>query len=445
MNRYLQLLRTGVDRWLRHRWFVPACIVGGVLLRLLWIWLSGPRQVSDYIWYYERGVDIAAGEGYAVNGVPTGFWPIGYPGFLGGLFYVFGPSVLVGQLANVVLYVATILLTYQISKRLFRSESAARITLCILCFYPNHIAYSAILSSEIPFVFLVALSAVTFMAAQEKERTDLLLVSGLFWGLATLTKPQTLLVPLIFLLVFYKGVRPLLKSCVVLYSVLLLTLVPWLVRNYVVVGAPTLAHTAGINLLDGNNPYANGRHNITEDVNAMLGDLKVLKSTGWFDGKEVERDRRAREIAIEYILNHPGHVLSLLPRKFFYLFRSDVDGTFYSLGVSDAYREGRYRALYFGSRVIAQLYYIFMIVLFLVSVPVLVRNKVRVQWIGVGIVAYFTLIYLVMFGNARYHFPMMPWLAIYSGVGAQVLLFGRSTLRQVPGEGGDLDREASSP
>ena len=46
-----------------------------------------------------------------------------------------------------------------------------------------------------------------------------------------------------------------------------------------------------------------------------------------------------------------------------------------------------------------------------------------------GLFAACALVYLVLFGNSRYHFPMMLWVAMYSGLGVQVLLLGKSSLR----------------
>jgi 4-amino-4-deoxy-L-arabinose transferase-like glycosyltransferase len=98
-------------------------------------------QVSDFVWYYERAVDVANGRGYAVDGIPTAYWPVGYPGFLSLIFRTFGPSVFIAKLANVLLYSGIVILSYQISRRIFHSETAARITVLLLSFSPNHIAF----------------------------------------------------------------------------------------------------------------------------------------------------------------------------------------------------------------------------------------------------------------------------------------------------------------
>src|SRR5262249_25230057 len=158
----------------------------------------------------------------------------------------------------------------------------------------------------------------------------LLVLSGLIWGFTALTKPQALVLLFLFLLFFSKSVSSFVRSGVLVYSIAIITVSPWLIRNHNVFGAYTLAHTFGINLLDGNNPYNDtGYSDFNEKVNALLGDLQTQNM---FDGKEVERDTRARNIAFDYMMDNPGRVLALLPKKFLALFRSDTEGIYFSMG-----------------------------------------------------------------------------------------------------------------
>jgi 4-amino-4-deoxy-L-arabinose transferase-like glycosyltransferase len=399
-----------------RRRFVPACLVLGTFLRVAWIYLVDPDQVSDFSWYQQFATNIALGKGYSINGMPTGYWPIGYPAFLGGLFYLFGPSVLVGKVANIVLYMGTIFLTYTLSKRLFDSEPAARITVGILSLYPNHIAYTALLSSEILFVFLVALSIFVFDIAD--ERPGFILLSGLLFGLTTLTKPQAIMLPLVALPLLSTSAKRVWRPLILVYGALVAAVLPWMARNYVVMGKPTLANTAGLDLLDGNNPYANGGHHFTDRVNDLLGDLETKPLENVFDGKEVARDARARDLAIDFIAHNPAHFAALVPLKWIQLFLWDVDGFDYSLRMMTLPRHVERPA-----DCIAELYYVFMIILFLVALPATLRARSRRQQVGLAIIIYLTIVYSVVFGQGRFHFPMMPWLAMYSGIGAWRVLW----------------------
>jgi hypothetical protein len=319
---------------------------------------------------------------------------------------------------------------------------------CLLCFYPNHIAYTALLSSEILFVFLVALSAFAFEAA--RGRAGFLMLSGMFWGLAALTKPQALVLPFLFLLFFSRSVRSFVRSSVLVYCMVLITVSPWLIRNHSIFGAYTLAHTGGLNLLIGNNPYNDtGGAIFTDKMNALLGDLQTVPLQNVFDGKEVERDTRAKNIAIDYMIHNPGRVFGLLPRKLLALFEGDTEGLYYSMGMmpgSKSYAaplgalpralwlppfglEGRTKILYNNLHRLCKLYYVLMIALFAISLPIVLKLPIRPQHIGLAIIVSLTLAYLVFYGHSRYHFSMMPWVAIYSGLGAQILLLGKSSLR----------------
>jgi 4-amino-4-deoxy-L-arabinose transferase-like glycosyltransferase len=407
---------------IRHRLFVPICLLSGIFLRMLWIWLVNPNQVSDFLWSENRAESIASGQGYAVNGIPTAYWPVGYPGFLGLVFRVFWPSVILAKLINIAFYMASIVLTYILSVAIFKVESAARIALCILCFYPNHIAYSSFLATEMFFVFLFLLGAVLFIRAS--GRVGFLTLAGLSWGLATLTKPQFICLPLIFLIVFSNNIKTFVKSTAVVFLALLTCIAPWMIRNHIVFGKFMLSTNGGIVLMQGNNPYATGKHIWDENIELLLGELHTTNGV-MSDSKEVAREERARQIGMSYIKNHPLRTILLWPKKLFYLYRSDVDGFYYSMGMMPDLSPGN-RYVYLGLRIFAELYYFLIIALAAIGLRTILRSRIRSQRLGIYVILYFTAICLVFFGNARYHFPVMPWLAIYAGIGGASILNVRS-------------------
>jgi 4-amino-4-deoxy-L-arabinose transferase-like glycosyltransferase len=407
---------------IQHHLFIPICLLLGVFLRILWIWLVNPGQVSDFVWFENRAESIASGQGYAVNGIPTAYWPVGYPGFLGLVFRVFWPSVIFAKLINIAFYMATIVLTYILGAELFKVESASRIALCILCFYPNHIAYGSFLATEMFFVFLFLLGAVLLIRAS--GRIGFLILAGLSWGLATLTKPQFIFLPLIFLVVFSNNLKTFVKSTAVVLLALLTCIAPWMIRNHIVFGKFLLSTNGGIVLMQGNNPYATGKHIWDENIESLLGELHTTNGGMW-DSKEVAREERARQIGISYIKDHPVRTILLWPKKLFYLYRSDVDGFYYSMGMMpDLSAAMRY--LYLGLRIFAELYYFLIIALAAIGIRTILRRRIRSQRLGIYVILYFTTICLVFFGNARYHFPIMPWLAIYAGIGGAAILGVRS-------------------
>jgi 4-amino-4-deoxy-L-arabinose transferase-like glycosyltransferase len=409
-------LRQLLVKTINHRLFIPVCLFSGLLLRLLWIWLISPEQVSDFKWYLDRSISIANGTGYSKDGHLTAYWPVGYPAFLGFVFYVFGPSVLLAKLINVALSMGIAILAYSLSRDIFHSESSARIALFILCFYPNHIAYNSFLASEMFFTFMVLLGAFLFIRAS--GRFALLFPAGLAWGLAALTKPQIAFFPLIFVVVFSRNIRTALKSTVVVYLAISACLLPWMIRNYRVLGKPLLSTNGGIVLMQGNSPYATGKHIWDENVESMVSDLHT--ATNLTVPREVAIEARARKIGASYIVHHPVRTILLWPQKFFYMYRSDVDGFFYSMGMLPL--TPHQRVVYLLLRIFAECYYFVVIGLALFSLPRVLRNKPGSYRIGIYAICYFTAVCLVFFGNARYHYPAIPWLVLYAGIGAALLL-----------------------
>jgi 4-amino-4-deoxy-L-arabinose transferase-like glycosyltransferase len=423
-------LRQRILSLVQHRHFVPFCIIAATVARLVWIAFVHPPQVSDFKWYYERAANLASGEGYNWNRAPTAYWPVGYPGFLGGVFYVFGVSPVVGQITNVLLSIATILLSYRLSKDIFHSEIAARITVVLMSLHLNQIAFNSLLCSEVWFTFLLMLGAVLFVAA--RGRYSFIALSGLCWGLGTLTKPQLIFLPLVFLLVFFSSKMDFLKSAAVVYAMVALCLMPWAIRNRKVSGELVLSTNGGIVLMQGNNPYATGTHIWNDDVAALLGDMREPLSGG--ARAEVARANRARQVGTAYIKQHPWRTMALWPRKLMYAYRSDVDALFYSMGEIQPRGRGL-SLLYAGLRVIAELYYFLIVALAALSWKAVGEGVPREYKLGLYVVLYFSAICVAFIAIARYHYPMMPWICIYSGIGGSVLLGAWSKQTTIPAEG----------
>src|SRR5690349_8697031 len=93
--------------------FVLAIALVALIIHVVSVLLIRPEPVSDFAWYFHEGAAISEGHGYVTDeGVPTAFWPVGYPAFLAVTFRFFGTSALTGEFANAGLSVATVVLFY---------------------------------------------------------------------------------------------------------------------------------------------------------------------------------------------------------------------------------------------------------------------------------------------------------------------------------------------
>ena len=387
--------------------FVPLCLVAALAVRLCWVLFVEARPIDDFGWYYDRAVDLAAGRGLTVQGVPTAYWPVGYPLLLAGLFVLTGPSLLAAKLLNVALGVGIVWLSYRIARRLFSSQAAGRMALLLLAFYPNHIAYTSLTASETPFLFLMLLGCLILLRKKHRLRDDGL--AGIVFGLGCLTKPTMLFVPAVFfgLSLLSRFRWPTVARGLVVYGALGLVILPWCVRNYEVFGRPVFIVTSGgINLLIGNNPLANGGYGRVDPVSEAL--VVAEKDEG-------AREIVARTIARRYIQEHPGRTIGLVPSRLWHLYAKDVEGIYWNElagGAEEGPVAGR---PFFVLKILAELYYLVILAMFAAWLL-----RAPFPWpaqsaLGLGLIVYFTLVMMPLFGSSRFHFVLVPCFAWYAG------------------------------
>jgi len=397
---------------LQHPRFVPFCFLAFLVPRLL-ILLVPLEPASDASWYVARGLEIAAGQGYQEAGLPTAFWPVGYPGFLGGVFWLFGPHLLAAKLVNLLLSCGVFALTLHVARRTFRDETVARLAVLLLALYPNQIAYTGVLFSEMLATFLLLLAATLFLAI---PRRGCALAAGLVIGAGALVKAQFLLFPLV-LVAFHlwerrswRGLVPAgLRLGLPLVIGVGMVVLPWTARNHAVLGGFVLISTNGGGaLLEGNNPDATGTR--SNDVSLMLTRL-----VDFTVADQVAADKRARAVAVNWVKENPLRALSLMPRKAWHLWTLDGEGEWwFQLGYPDYQR---YVAVFRAVRMINQGYYLVALACAGLGVVMLWRRgALRRDGAGLGcaIILFITGISMIFTGQSRFHFPAMPWVFIYA-------------------------------
>jgi 4-amino-4-deoxy-L-arabinose transferase-like glycosyltransferase len=406
------------------------CFAVFVLLRAVPVFFLPLEMDSDAGWYLGRGLDLAAGKGYSEGGHLTAYWPVGYPGFLGALFYIFGKQAIVGQVANLVLAGASFFLVLGLGRQIFRSESTARVSALLLALYPNNVAYTPLLLTEIYFTFLLLLAVYIYIT---KSSTLWVLLAGLVFGLAALTKPQVLFLPgLLALLPLLSregraSTRRHIINGMMLYAAMAVILVPWALRNTLVFGETVLISTnGGATLLTGNNPSADGGY---------VPDDPLVAQRNFTVQDQVAADRRAKALAMQWITENPRRFLELVPLKIWHLWYKDGEAEW-------AYQSGyaqyeRYRYLFRSARALNQAYYALLILAFVASLVLLRKSHRSLAWpwvvFGYIYVVYLTLISIVFSGQPRLHFPAMPWIIMYAAWAMTVLpqITSRGTSRSV--------------
>ncbi len=300
--------------------------------------VESPVGLADPFLYQAFGQAIAAGYGYiSLLGQPTAYYPPGYPFTLAVLQWPLDrlgvPEALpvVAAVAQALLGGATAVVVTVAGGRLAASLRSGldprwvgvAAGLLVAC-WPNLVVYSTVLLSETLFVASVSAAlAALLVAGRDVRWGPPLAAAALATGVATLVRPQALLyVPAVAAAWAFARVprRTVLLGVAVLLAGAAVVVVPWTIRNTLVMGSPVPVSTnLGDNLCIGFQDGATGGFS----MNAACG-----TGTTYVDGPEVEVERNAelQRRAVEWIAGHPAELPVLSVRKLWITFGSDWDG-----------------------------------------------------------------------------------------------------------------------
>jgi len=396
--------------------------------------LVNSLPVSDSNWYFSKSIELAAGNGYTIDGIPTAYYPAGYPMFLALLFKVFGDSLFLAKVANVLLYVGIMYFSYGIGKKIFNSEFVGRVTLFILAVYPNHIAYSSILATEILFLFLLLCGA--YLLLISNNRIWILVIAGIIWGMMCIVRPQGFFIPLILILTSFAVVISTfinkVKFMLFVYVFMILMILPWIIRNNNVFHEFFVISTNdGINLVIGNNPYATGEYMLDSNIisyipqnNFVSADSlkKDLNSDYWTKygfADENIANKKLRSKAIDYIVHNPVQAIKLMPKKLWLNYKKGNEGIGWSITGLQISSKLKKTCLNIFEKIANYVYYLVMIFGLVFVISSVYKRCIKKQNIifpsaGLWIMIYFSLLALIYFGGYRFHFPSIPWLIMYS-------------------------------
>lgn len=388
-------------------------------LRLAWLLLVPTIPQSDAGWFYGHAERLAEqGRFVGSNGELTAERLVGYPAILAAAFAVFGTSYNVGKILNLVLSMVMLVASFDIARQTFRSNRIALWTVAILAVFPNHIAYTSALMSEIAFtaLFLVAIS----LMLRLRYVSWLWLPAGVLFGVATLVKSYFALAPLVVWgwLAWRRDLQGYHRRFALVVAVMVLTIMPWLVRNWVVFDAfPVMSNTAGFNLWVGHQPGATGGF-----YNPLLATYPHTPEG------EYAYDQQLRDEALGHIRNNPEQSLRLSFVKAANTFIGNVEG----LEAAHAGTDYNFNALAIFT------YLLYLVLLIMAMAYPLVRWRYIVHHpdarlpapeLGGLFVLYVMAVAAVFFGDTRFSFPVMPLVFMYS---AALIVMLRSRRQAAP-------------
>jgi len=332
------------------------------LLPRLYVAIAWAREPVWDGHYYDFGARrIAAGLGYSDDIIVAGravwhpwcHYPVGYSGFLGLIYKIFGSGPLVAPVANAVMGALLVVVVHRLA-RLATTPSRARLAAALAALSPGLVLYTAVLMTE-PLAALGTLLPAWLLARDLTATSPALgprrlwgpswirgaLLAGLALGLTTLVRPQTILcAPALALVAAFSNrparparpARPDAPSAPALtlalagdraavwrragaaagiaLAVALAVVAPWTIRNCRVMdGCAFVSTNGGWNLAIGAFPRATGRF---ETLRAGDGCSAVRG--------QVDQDRCWMQQGRRWILEDPARWLGLVPKKLGYTF-----------------------------------------------------------------------------------------------------------------------------
>jgi 4-amino-4-deoxy-L-arabinose transferase-like glycosyltransferase len=278
-------------------------LVLSFLLRGTWLIYARPVPVLDFRDYRVLAERLVSEHGYLNRDhQPTAFRLPGYPSFLSLLMLLGGNNLWLG-LGAVILSTSICIPVYYFSRIVSGGrDDVALFGAAVTAFYPPFIFYSPVLASE-PLEAALVLWVFVLLLIKKKLSITRAAAAGILMAGACLTRGSSLLffpvaVLAIFAVTKNRGGKQIVRG-LVFFAAAVIPLAAWWTRNRIMVGPGVgLSTQGGINFYYAHNPDNYGWR-------ACLGSTSPL----WKLKGEVEMSREGYRRGLEYLANHPGHIL----------------------------------------------------------------------------------------------------------------------------------------
>lgn len=392
----------------RVRWLV-AVFALALVIRLAFL-AAHPRPLqSDEIDYDRLGWSLAGTGSYSIDGHPTAYRPVGYPAFIAAVYSLAGRHPAAVRVAQAVLDSGTAVLLFLVFSR--RNRPAGVTAGVLWALLPAAVLFSSQIFSECLLVF--ALVLFLWLVDRGGPSRWLAWSTGLLLGALILVKP--------LVMGFFAASAPFLvhrTSGARRLTMLALALLPaglWILRNTLVMGAPVLSTSVGMNLFIGNNPRATGSY---APVDPSIAPPHM--------GAEVADDAAAGRASLDWIAGHPARALARAVKKALYLLTSEgelVVGHFAAReSAASRYRE-RFRSVPVWLHLLVSLPTALLMILGALGLAT--RRPDRIGSLFYALLFATLLSCVIFFGGSRFRFPLMPLLA---GFAAEFLVERRARM-----------------
>ncbi len=381
--------------------------------RVLFAWRVPAAPAWDGV-LYERGAQsIARGLGYATymfvhrssDTVPTAFYPVGYPAFIGALYRVLGTDVRVLRMAGCVVGAVTVTFAHRLAVR-FAPGWPARIAALALALLPGQVIFAGSAMTEPLFGLLLVAAVYAFARRADGPLARDAVATGLLLAAATYVRPQAILLAPVLALCRHGALAratrwKTLRTAALVSAIALSAVLPWSARNCVRLdGCAFVSTNGGSNLAIGAVPRANGRYLVLRAEDGCRGVVG-----------EVARDRCWRQVAWRSVRAAPWRWLKLAFVKLDHTMSYESFPIGYlresgALAMDDAREQTLRRAITGPWRVLLAF-------ALLALLPIGARRRLDDSArLSLATAALMLATHLMFFGGDRYHLPLAPFVAV---------------------------------
>lgn len=442
----------------RERRVLLGILAVALILRAGWCFYAAETPViGDPVLYFINGNQIAEGHGYSnaflllervaqmrVSGsnvlpghdVPSAIGPPGYPATLGALFWLVIHSplpdnrVAAAVALNVALGVATVLMAFELMRRLFDSR-VALVAAAMLAVYPNLIFHVATLHYETAFIFVTTAALLVIVGrpwSGGRVPMRRLLAFAVLLGLSVLIRPTAApFVLVLFVVAVTQGasVRHALAQCGVVVGVVGLMVLPWTIRNIVRLHSPVIISTGyGPALCMSRYPGARGdnaRYGTPQGRNMTQYCLPSVKGVPSGE-QEVKVNNYAMSRAVDFVVAHPFEEVRLWLTRSRFSYREDHDALD---DVTPFVRRSTRQTLAIGG----DWFYFAILGFSAVGVASSARRATPERLFLLLATVALAVNPIVLYGAPRYKVPATPFIAMMAAVGLVFLARRLSRLR----------------
>ena len=349
--------------------------------------------------YDELAQSLLRGEGMSRYGHPTAYYMPLYPIFLAGCYALFGRNFLIVGIVQSLLGALVCVFVYLMGKEVFNQRVGILAGTWAAVYYELVLWNSGQILTEPLYTFLITFGMLLLVRAfgetkiQEKNQQKLLFLhsgaSGMLIGLASLTRPIVLGFGVV--VAFWLFLRQSKVRILIFGFALILTMLPWVVRNSLVFHDFLLGSSEGgwVFYL-GNNPHSTGGGGGSNEAIPALPMPPGLSET--------EVNRRYYQAAFQFIKEHPGRALSLLLPKLL----------------------NTWRPVYANSslkhKLIAYPSYGALVIFAFLGLVMGIRRSEATKLMGLFVV-YHILFHTLVTGEIRFRAPVEPVLIVFAAFG----------------------------